>query len=167
VGVGALIGCADPLSRLDDGWRHRRHDYNIGAPGGEGSAWERIDLEGAVLAFRRGGSDSMSLQSLCGRPVADPALMARHLVIGLGGRERTLVRAGPVVVDGRNGWTQTFALRRDEEHLQVKTVTLVVGDCTFDWALVSAGDFARAERDFDTWWSTFRLDARPGEEPGG
>ena len=53
--LAAAIGCAGPLAATDAGYRHRRHDYAIAAPGAPGPAWQRVDVEGATLAFRRAG----------------------------------------------------------------------------------------------------------------
>lgn len=159
------LGCAGDLVAVEGGFRHRRHGYTFGTPGGR---WERIDVEGTVIAFRRSGSQTMSLQSRCGQPVADVAVMARQLVIGVS--PRALRQAGPVLVDGRDGWTQTFDTLRDGVGVRVKTVTLVVGRCTLDWVLAAAGsgDFEGAERAFDAWWATFRIAPPSGPvEAGG
>jgi hypothetical protein len=86
--------------------------------------------------------------------------MARTLVLGI--RERTLRQAGPIVVAGRSGWSQTFDTRSDGVAVRVKTVTVVIDGCTYDWTLVAVGDFAPAERAFDAWWGTFRLDPPRG-----
>jgi hypothetical protein len=163
----ALVGaaCAGPLVHTAGGYWHRKHDFRIAEPPGPGPSWKRVDVDGAPLAFRRAGPDAMSLLSRCGRPVAEAQLMARHLVIGV--EDRTLVRAGPVRVAGRSGWTQTLETRRGDVPVLVKTVTLVVGDCTFDWILVAAGPFAPAEGAFDRWWASFRLGARYEEEREG
>jgi hypothetical protein len=92
--------------------------------------------------------------------------MARHLVFRLPDRE--LVAAGPIPVDGRNGWAQIFDTVQGGVSVRVKTVTVVASDCTFDWVLASTGDFDTAEVDFDAWWGTFRLGARYDEpEVGG
>ena len=157
-------GCASDLVRTDDGYRHPRHHFSIGVPAGYGAPWERTEIENTWVAFRRSGSQTLSLQSSCGRPVAHPAIMARHLVIGV--RERRLRQAGPVVVAGRNGWSQTFDTRADGIALRVKTVTVVIDGCTWDWSLLAVvAEFAAAERAFDAWWGTFRLDSPDdGEE---
>ena len=160
--IGA--GCAGPIKELDGGYHHRRHGYRIDAPGGPGGAWQRIEVEHAQLAFRRPGPSIVSLLSRCGRPVADPALMARHLVIGLPNRD--LVQAGPLVVAGRDAWTQTFDTVQDGVSVRVKTVTLVVGDCTLDWILSASGPFEPAEAAFDAWWQSIRLDRRHDQEEG-
>ncbi len=147
-----------------DGYRHRSHDVRIGRPGGAGSDWEEIDVEDAALAFRRQGA-TVTFLSRCGRPVAEAQMMARHLVIGM--PERTLVAAGPLEVAGRGGWTQTLELDRDGVAVRLKTVTLVVADCTFDWVLVSTGAFEPAEAAFDAWWGSFQLGSRFREEREG
>ena len=91
--------------------------------------------------------------------------MARHLRMGLGAS--ALLQAGPIGVGSRSGWTQTFDVEDDGVKARVKTVTLVVRDCTIDWILAAAqgvapsDGFAAIERDFDAWWQTFRLDANP------
>jgi hypothetical protein len=155
-----IAGCASRLTRTEDGYRHTRHHYTIGVPRGPGAAWERTEIDGAWIGFRRPGPQTVSMQSRCDRPVAHPAIMARTLVLGI--RERTLRQAGPIVVAGRSGWSQTFDTRSDGVAVRVKTVTVVIGGCSYDWTLVAIGDFAPAERAFDAWWGTFRLDP-----PGG
>lgn len=159
------VGCVSAVRAEDGGYRYRRHGYRVAAPGGPGPAWTRIDVDDTDLAFERGAPgprDSMSLVSRCGRPVADAQLMARHLVIGV--RERKVVAAGPLLVAGRSGWTQTFDTSREGVSVRVKTVTLVAGGCSFDWVLASAGDFDVAEAAFDAWWESFRLDPGFAEE---
>jgi hypothetical protein len=165
--LGAALGpgCASPLQKVDGGWRHARDGYWIGRPDGPGGDWSRIEVEGAVLAFQRGAGETVSMQTRCGRPVASAELMARHLVIGL--RERRLVAAGPVVVDGRGGWAQSFDMRSGEVAVRVKTVTVVVGECTFDWVLATRDPEGPAEAAFDRWWRGFRLDPRRWAEVAG
>ena len=77
--------------------------------------------------------------------------------------ERTLIAAGPTLVDGRDAWTQTFDTVQDDVSVRVKTVTLVVAGCSFDWILMTAADFEPAEQAFDAWWGSFRLDPRYDE----
>jgi hypothetical protein len=163
--LGVLIGggCRSPLVASGDGYRHRRHHYAIGVPNGPGAPWQRFEVEGAVLAFRRAHAESVSLQSRCGRAVADPAVMARHLTIGV--PDLTLLSSGPVQVADRSGWTQTFDTRKEGIPVRIKTVTLVAADCTFDWVLVTPGDFVPAETDFDAWWDGFRLGPEYDEAP--
>jgi hypothetical protein len=147
-----LAACAHDLIAEDGGWRSRRDGFRIGAPG---AGWERFELAGATLAFRDQRVGSMSLQSRCRRPVADPAVMARHLVIGI--PERTLRQAGPASVAGRPAWTQTFDARIDGRTVRTKTMTLVAGRCAYDFVLVAGDAFEPGERVFDAWIAGFSL----------
>ncbi len=149
-------GCASTsLSVTGQGFAHRGHDYTIAAaPAG----WKRVEVDGAVLSYRLGEPNSMSLQSRCGKPVTSPQLMARHLVIRVPDWKR--VSAGPIAVDGRNGWVQIVDTVQDGASVRLKTVTLVASNCTFDWMLASSSGFDSVEADFDAWWSSFRLGLR-------
>jgi hypothetical protein len=160
-GIALLIvcvaaGCATDLERTPTGFRHREHGYSIGFPNGVGPAWTETDVEGAWIAFRRPGRETIALQSRCGRPVAAPAVMARNLVVGVG--ERDLLQAGPVAIGGSNGWVQTFDVTAEGVEARVTTVTAVIADCTFDWTLVTKGEPLETRAAFDTWWATFELD---------
>jgi hypothetical protein len=148
-----FLACASDLVAVGGGYRDRRLGYTIGSPEGASGGWQRVAVDGAALAFRRSGPDTMILQTHCGGPVADPALMARQLVIGV--RDRTLRQAGPVAIDTHPGWSQTFDTLQEGVAVRVKTVTLVVDDCTFDWVLASAGSFESAEVAFDAWTRSF------------
>ena len=154
--VVVVAGCASSPKLTETGYRNARHGYSIGVPGGPGPAWARVEIEGAWIAFRRPGPETISLQSRCGKPTAHPAIMARNLVVGVG--ERDLVQAGPVIVAGTNGWIQTFDTRPGEVRVRITTVTAVIGECTFDWTLATVGESPYASRAFETWWGTFELD---------
>jgi hypothetical protein len=155
-------GCASHIARTEYGYRNTRHRYSIGVPRDHGAPWERTEIDNAWIAFRRPGPQLLSMQSRCGRPVADPAVMARTLVVGV--RGRSLRQAGPVVVAGRRGWSQTFDIRSDGVAERFKMVTVVIDGCTYDWTLGVVGEFAAAERGFDAWWGSFRLDPPAGGE---
>jgi len=152
-----VASCASNPKRVDDGYHHKKHGYSIGEPGGPGPPWIRVDIDGAWIGFRRPGSETISLQSRCGKPVAHPAVMARNLVVGVG--EREVVQAGPVIVGGTNGWIQTFDMTPGGVAVRVTTVTAVIDGCTFDWTLVTHGEAPEATRAFETWWGSFELDA--------
>jgi hypothetical protein len=157
-----VLGCAGDLVAVEGGFRHRQHGYAFGTPGGPGNHWERTEVDDALIAFQRPGPQTMIVQSRCGQPVADVAIMARQLLIGVS--PRALRQAGPVLVDGRDGWTQTFDTLRDGDGVRVKTVTLVADRCVLDWILSAAGsrEFEEAERAFDAWWQAFRIEPRAG-----
>jgi hypothetical protein len=149
-----LSACARDLVSEPGGFHSASRGYRIGVPQGE--SWRRVDLEGAALAFRRGDDEMVSLQARCDRPVTTPALMARHLVIGI--PERVLRETGPAVVAGRPAWTQTFDARVDASALRVKTVTLVADGCAYDFVLVAGPSYDAAEQSFDAWVGGFSLD---------
>ena len=170
VGVLALIGmfgagCAGPLVAEADGWRHPKQGWTIGRPGGPGAPWEPIEVEGALLAFQRPEREFIGMQSHCGRPVASPDVMARHLLIGF--RHRELIDSRPVEVDGRGGWQQSFEVRRGADAVRVETVTLVAGKCTLDWILAGPAGEDASEASFDAWWQSFRLALPRRAEPSG
>ena len=147
-----LPACARDLVAEDGGWRSTQEGYRIGEPG---AGWERFDLEGAALAFRHGGSETMSLQARCGRPVASPGIMARHLMIGI--PERTLREAHPVSVAGHSGWAQIFDARLEGRTVRVQTVTVVTSGCAYDFLVVTADDSEPAQRVFEAWVDSFSL----------
>lgn len=152
--------CAGPLVAVDGGFRHAQLGYSFRPPA---PAWRLVKLEGTDVAYRDAGRATMSLQTTCGEPVAAPAILARHLRIGLA--EHELLHAGPVAVDGRAAWEQRIGLEtRAGERVQIKTVTAVARGCSYDWLLAAPGISERVERDFDAWWQGFRL---PAEDGGG
>jgi hypothetical protein len=156
--------CAsDPV--FEDGrYRHRRHHYSIAAPAGEDPAWQRVEVEGAVLAFQGPGGATMSLLERCGRSSADPRILARQLLIGLEGR--ALVAEGPIGEGegGAEGWIQRVEATAGGKVVRLKTVTRVSGACSYDWILVSPGEIEGLEAVFDGWWMSFRSSAAGGDE---
>jgi len=154
LGLLLILGCAGDLVAFEGGFRHRRHGYTLSVPEGSDPPWQRVKIEGTAIAFRRRGPQTISVQSSCRRSVTAPAIMSRHLVIGVDGQ--LLQQAGPAVVDGRNAWTQTFDT---PEGVRIKTVTTVTGDCVIDWILAAqrGPGFEDAERAFDAWWLASRL----------
>jgi hypothetical protein len=150
-----MLGCASGALVVEDGrLRHARHGFSVALP--ERPPWERVSVD-AAAAFRTEGATRMSLQSRCGSPVADPRIMARHLVIGL--PERTQRQSGPVSVGSWSGWFQVFDTLHDGVAVRVKTVTLVIERCTFDWILSARSGFEAAQLSFDAWWQSFEFDA--------
>jgi hypothetical protein len=141
-----------------EGFRHRARGWEVELPPpSDGGTWERVEVAGAALSFRGQGDllgASMSLVSECPGSEAPPAVLARHLVIGID--DRALVHAGPVQLRGLPGWSQTFDAVEGERSIRLKTVTLAGSDCTFDWILVTPDSFDRIERGFDRWWRSFR-----------
>jgi len=157
--------CSSDLLLEDGRYQPRRRHYSIAEPGGEGSVWRRVRVEGAEIAFKGPGRANMSLIEHCGRSVAAPRSLARQLLIGL--EERTLVEEGPLDADETWGWVQRLDATADGERLQLKTVTRVIGACSYDWILIVPGELERHEPVFDDWRRSFRSatpEAGGGEE---
>ncbi len=163
LGLALNLGCASDFVAIDGGFRHSAHGYSLGLPNGPGPPWRRVEVEDQ-MAFRRPGPQTISVQSRCGQPLTAPPILARHLLIGV--PDRTLRAAGPDEVDGRSAWTQTVDVAGG---VRLKTVTTVMDDCVVDWILAAPADanFAPAERAFDRWRETFRLEGRSSAEGGG
>jgi hypothetical protein len=151
--LAIAAGCASPVERVADEYRHHGHGYTIAAPA---PPWKPTKVEQATLAFRGPANEGMTLKSRCGRPVAGPQMMARHLLIGI---EREIVEARPVPVAGESGWLQLVDTDDGAGHpLKLKTITLILDGCSFDWVLAAAPElFPAAEPVFDAWWQSFRL----------
>ncbi len=149
--------CASDLV-LEDGRYHpvRRH-YSIAKPGGESSAWHRVRVEGAEIAFQGPGGATMSLIEHCGRPLAKPRIVARQLLIGLEGR--TLTDEGPLASDPTRGWVQWLDATAEGEVIRLKTVTRVIGPCSYDWILIVSDGLESLEPVFDAWTESFRSTA--------
>ena len=162
--LALLLGCASDFLAIDGGFRHSAHGYTLGLPNGPGPPWMRVRVEDAQIAFRRPGPQTISVQSRCGQPLTSPSILARHLLIGVS--PRTLREAGPTEVDGRSAWTQTVDAAGG---VRLKTVTTVMDDCVVDWILAApaGANFELAERAFDRWRATFRLEGRLPPEEGG
>ncbi len=160
--------CASGLSRGGGEFRDGR-GFAIGDPMAPGAdpapGWSRLRVDGASLAYRARDGTTMSWLVGCGRPLAKPKVLARHLMIGL--RGRALTAEGPVAVDGGEGWFQRISAREAGKTVQMKTVTHVAGRCVHDWLLVGRGDLSGTEAAFDRWWSSFHADPalHPRPEP--
>jgi hypothetical protein len=163
--VLAFSSCAaGPLLETENGFVHRRHGYRIGAPPGTGVTWERIEVEGSALAYRRVGPVRMTLSSRCKAPLTRAEVLARHLRIGIG--DHTLREGGAVAVGGLSGWAQIFDVLEHDALVRVKTVTLIAGPCVLDWVLTARDGhgFEAAKGDFDAWWHTLRFEASADED---
>ena len=102
----------------------------------------------------------MTFSSRCGEPITRPALLARHLRIGI---PANVVReAGPLELGPLAGWQQVFDADAQRGAVRVKTVTFVANDCALDWVLLArdAEDFERAQGDFDAWWRTLSVESQ-------
>jgi hypothetical protein len=153
----ALWCCASsPLDPFDGGFRNARHGYWIGTPPASDPAWKRDEVEGSLLAYRR-GAIRMTFSSRCPEVLARPEFLARHLRIGI---PANVVReAGPVELAGLEGWQQVFDADTGGGAVRVKTVTIVANGCALDWVLIGRepAGFEEAEHEFDAWWQTLAV----------
>lgn len=151
--------CAQPMRLESDRYRLEGQGLSLAAPGG--ALWQRVELEGADLAFRDDGNATLGFAVVCGRPQTRPELMSRHLMIGLGSRH--VIAAGAAVWQGREVWQQYFDASAQGSALRGKTVTLLAAGCSLDWVLLSRPEiFAGHEALFDAWWQS--LDWAPEAE---
>ena len=156
VGVLVCLACASTL-RLEEGrWRHGVLGYSIDAfaPG-----WVPLEVDGVDLAFRGPGGAVTSLSSRCHTSLAEPQILARHLVIGL--RDRTRLEAGAVLVDGRPGWLQRYDVTVDASTRRLTSVTTVVRECVIDFVLVEPHPASGSAQEFERWWGSFRWNVKP------
>jgi hypothetical protein len=145
--------CSSDLVFEDGRYQPVRRHYSIAKPGGEGSAWRRVRVEGAEIAFQGPDRATMSLIEHCGRPLAKPRILARQLLIGLEGR--ALTDEGPLASDPTQGWVQWLDATAEGEVLRLKTVTRVIGPCSYDWILIVSDGLERQEPVFDEWMESF------------
>jgi hypothetical protein len=156
--VGALVclACTSTL-RLEEGrWRHGALGYSIDAPA---VGWVPIEVERADLAFLGPGGATRSLSSRCHLSLAEPKVLARHLVIGLPDRSRLEARA--VSVDGRPGWLQRYEIRLDGSSRRLTSVTTVVRECVIDFVLVEPAPAPEPPPEFERWWRSFHWNPKP------
>lgn len=158
LGVLVFAGCLGPIEQTGERFRHRSHGFALRAPQGPAGPWERVAVDGATLAFRSPAADTVVAKSRCGRPVARPQLMARHLVFGLPDRE--VVASQPVTIGALPGWLQVIDTVERGKAVRLKSVTVVSRGCSVD--LVLAAERARfdaVEPAFDEWWQSLEFGA--------
>ncbi len=156
VGVLVCLACASTLTLEEGRWRHGRLGYSIDAPT---PGWVPLEVDGVDLAFRGPGGSTRSLSSRCHTSLAEPKVLARHLVIGLPDRSRLGARA--VLVDGRPGWLQRYEIRLDAVTRRLTSVTTVVRKCVIDFVLVEPDTAHGSAQEFERWWGSFRWNVKP------
>ena len=152
--LAAIVGCASDRLWRDGRVVHRELGFSVAAvPGGDSGRWTQVSVDGSWLAYRHASGSHMSLQTRCFRRFLNAQLRARHLLIGV--EPRTLRQSGPVAVGAFSGWSQIVDVGEGARPVRVKTLTLLVEDCAYDWVLTARGDFESLEPDFDAWWQSF------------
>ena len=139
--VGLAPACASDMVRYDQAGRtslwNKQRGYSVELPQLDAAeGWREFRLDDADLAFRNRDGSTLSLQSSCRDRKAAPALLARHLAIGVPAAGR---QGAPVELRGDPGWRQSFEASEQGVTVRVHTLSLVGGGCVFDWtALVGA-----------------------------
>lgn len=147
-------GCASDQLWRDGRVIHRKLGFSVAAlPGGEEGPWKLVSVDGSWLAYRHASGSHMSLQTRCFRRYLNAQLRARHLLIGV--EPRTLRQSGPVAIGSFSGWSQVVDVGKGASPVRVKTLTLLVEDCAYDWVLTARDDFDTHEPTFDAWWQSF------------
>ena len=168
---GSICGCAGDLVLDSSGQgarlRERSEGWSIGLPSeSETGAWQRVEAEGAELAFRNRDGALLAMARRCRASRAGPEMLARSLRSGSGRGE--LLSAGPIERFGASGWRQSWGVRRGSQQLRLRSVTLRTAGCLYDWLLVAPdpASFGRAEGSFESWWSSFEPAAAAAPGPG-
>ena len=122
-------------------------------PGG----WERITLEGAMLAFRdRASGGTVNLYSRCGKDGDDVPLTAltNHLLIGFTAREQKEQKVVPL--DGREAMRTIIYAKLDGVPVALAIYVLKKDGCVYDlvWVAPPAA-FDGGLTSFDTFVSGF------------
>ena len=141
----------------DGGFRHRRHGFKIPQPPPlRGVDWRLQTVEGALIGFRSGVPGDRSFLTVmreCGKRAPSAQIAARNLLAARG--DTQMQYSYPALFLGNAGWSQGFTFTNDDHSVELHTLTLVVGLCTFDWLLVTRADTPEVRKIFERWWSGF------------
>jgi hypothetical protein len=150
----ALGACAG--ARIDQGVFHAESGYRVALPDG---AWEVVEGSRADLELRhRSQTAGMLVNGLCD-PAAvrrGPALLARHLLIGL--RDRVVIERDEAPVNGRVASHRLVEGRMGPSDARVRIESYTVkGDrCVYDFLFVAAPTaFAARRGDFQRFVESF------------
>jgi hypothetical protein len=163
--LAQTLACAKDVVLQGGRYVDRRLLFSVEDPTRGLDGWERVHVEGTLLAFRGPQGATMSLLRQCSRPAASLPILARQL---LRGTDSPVIRQqGLVAVAGGEAFVVVARAGLEGRAADVKTVTRRLRDCTLDFVLVAPSGFEEAEVAFDRWWTSLRgpaADAAP--EPG-
>jgi len=150
----ALGACAG--ARIDHGVFHAQSGYRVALPEG---AWEVVEDSRADLELRhRSETAGMLVNGLCD-PAAvrrRPALLTRHLLIGL--RDRVVIEGDEVPVNGRVASHRLVEGRMgpSDARVRIESYTLKGDRCVYDLLFVAAPEaFAVRRGDFQRFVESF------------
>jgi hypothetical protein len=146
VAVAAVGGCAGP--RIRDGVFHSDKGYTVAVPG---AAWQLVRDSRADLEFRHGTEPAgMLVKASCGDVPQRPSLeaLARHLLAGM--RERALVSAEKISVNGKLAYHAVLDGRVEgEDRVRVELYVMRDERCLYDFLYVAP------PASFDEWRPAF------------
>ena len=134
--VGALL-CLACGKAAFDGQSYHADDvaFRIGAVP---SSWQRLDVEGARLAFRDPATDTIiSVSARCGRDSDDVPLAAltRHLFIQF--TERNVIDQRTFQLDGREAMRTELQAKLDGVPRRFRVVVLKKNGCVYDMSEIA------------------------------
>lgn len=156
-GVAGCAGTPASWTRFE----HAEWGYSVPYPSSLAKVvWRELRIDDADLAFRGPKDAVMAISSHCEERIADPVILAKQLLVGLG--KRTSVTSERFEFAGGRAFSQVVDSSAEETAVRTKTVTLVRGGCVVDWVLTAKGSLAEnVEASFDAWWRGFD----PGSMP--
>ena len=97
------------------------------ASGAASGSWQRVDLDGAEVAFRSRRSGVIAVRARCESERGSPDVESRHLWLGI---ERGPAERRPITIAGAPA-VETVAT---SEGVRVRTIVVETGSCTLDLA---------------------------------
>lgn len=173
VTVGAALqtpACASDWVAASGRLRHPEWTVSLADAAALGPGWERIEVEGAELAYRGPDGAVMSYLRECGSArERSPRLEARQLLLGLEARD--VREEGALELAGAPAWRQRVAARDEDRAAYLTTVTRVAGACREDFVLATPEPSEAAAAVFGRWWRSYRAGedaaAVAAERPAG
>ena len=142
----SLGACAG--RRIVDGVYRAPDGYRVTLPG---AAWDVAAESRADLELRnRTAPAGMLANGVCEPAVVRRTedVLARHLLVGL--RDRTMIEANEVQVNGRVASHRLLEGRMSDERVRIESYTLKSDRCVYDLLYVAAPDV------FDAWRGDFQ-----------
>lgn len=137
----ALPGCGGPSF---DGsvYRSREVSFRVGPLRG---AWRRVEVDGALLAFRDDPNDAtIAMNGRCGVDGDDVPLAALTHHLFLTFTERQVVSQAQVELDGREALRTELSAKLDGVSKRFVVYVLKKDGCVYDFMWIGGGNAAQA-----------------------
>jgi hypothetical protein len=136
--LAAPLGCGGGPSFDGRVYHAGRESFRVGPVP---SSWERVDLDGATLAYRdRSSGGSVAVHAQCGRDADDVPLSAltNHLLIGF--TERDVKQEQTLPFDGREARHTVVYAKLDGVPMALDAWVLKKDGCVYDLVFVASPD---------------------------